>query len=663
MIIKQRYSKQKFNIFLDNRYYSVILIIIYLLFSTNLCRGEIGTIVNQKPFVQNLGVIVESATLEKKYIFYLAYAKQTHLLLYYVTLQFEINPFQIVDVNLDNGATRVTDGLLGRPGPNGTLLHSNGMVYIGSGAPAIFMVYDPTTGQSRQIGKLADRGLQYIIEGDDGAVYLGEATKGYVERYNPKDGSWENYGIIDDPGPPYYRYAYTLGADGRYVYIAMGENPWYLVIYDRLQKKQKVFWKDLKLRNVTIQRGETGGWFALLINAQGQETWYRLRGDQPPELLKLRPKIGPTNIPANYPKSHNYDLDLARADTDAKGRVTVRWRRPATPIWQEASAQVRVAPMDIKRLYGAPDGNLFGFTSFYGPVFTYDPVKRGLTILGRPQRSLYDALPCQGEWYLAGYPSAIMRYDPRRPWNLSPAGNLFDPTMNPHLLKIAAVGEAKYHYYLAEGADGYVYFGGHHERTGVGGSLGWYNAKTGITGGLREPFLNYDVSDLIAAEAGSKIIFSGHGVEKGIDGRIFIFDVQQKKISGDFAPLPGVQDTGKLLEVAPGMVIGVVVDPPKSIIYKADLQQRQVIWKKEVAGRAFGSVRGFDRRLVKGPDGHIWLYLNNTICRLDPADGSHREVMEAPPAGNLLFFNKELYIYGGTLLRKVSGFSQNISEN
>ncbi|PIU53174.1 MAG: hypothetical protein COS90_07460, partial [Deltaproteobacteria bacterium CG07_land_8_20_14_0_80_60_11] len=129
------------------------------------------------------------------------------------------------------------------------------------------------------------------------------------------------------------------------------------------------------------------------------------------------------------------------------------------------------------------------------------------------------------------------------------------------------------------------------------------------------------------------------------------------------APLPGVSDAGKILEVAPGVVLGVVPGKPKSWVYKADLRQGKVLWQKELDGTAFGGVRGFDRRLIRGPDGQVWLYINNRICRINPADGSHREVMEAPPAGNLLFFNKELYIYGGTSLRKISGLFQNISEN
>jgi hypothetical protein len=612
--------------------------------------------------VENLGVLIQSATLEHRLTFYLPRDRQTHSLLYYVNLDYHKVPFQIFDVNLDSREARTITAVPGRPGPVATLLHSNGLIYIGSGNPGYFMAYDPETGQSREIKKLADRpGAQYIIEGDDGAVYIGECIKGYVERYDPKTHAWENYGIIDDPGPPYYRYAYTLGADGRYVYIAIGQNPWYLVVYDRVQKKQTVFWKDLKPRNVTVARGEGGGWFASCVSAQGQKAWYRLRGDQPPELLRVAPKTAPAQVPRNHPPGPKYELDLALANPDAQGRVKVRWRKQGTGAWQEASAQMRVSPMDVKRLYADRDNTLLGFTSFYGPVFTYEPGKRKVEILGRPRRSLYDALFHEGEWFFVGYPAATLRYDPKRSWNLSASTkDLYGPLVNPHLIKVDPKGSAKYHYYLAKGADGYIYFGGHHERSGVGGALGWYHPKTRVSAGLREPFLRYDVSDLIAMDGGHKVIFSSHGVDKDIDGRIFIFDVLQKKLVGDFVPLPGGRDAGKLMDVGTGAVIGVVAGTPKSFIYRADLKQKKILWKKEVAGRAFGAVRGFDRRLVKGPDGNIWLYVDNSICRLNPKTSELEKVLEAPPAGNLIFWERDLYIYGHPELRKITGLGRDI---
>jgi hypothetical protein len=613
--------------------------------------------------MENLGKLVESATLEHRvpFSFYLPQTGQFHQLLYYVVPKIWKHPFQVLDINLNTGQTRVVDALLGRPGPHATILHSNGLIYIGSGDPGYFMVYDPETGQTRQIAKLADKGAQYMIEGDDGAIYIGECVKGYVERYDPKTHGWENYGIIDDPGPPYYRYAYTLGADKRYIYIAMGENPWYLVIYDRKDHTSKVYWKNLKARYVGVVRGKDGHWYAQCSTRERGTRWYRLQGNQPPELLQTRPAVYKTNFSRQGTISRDYDIDLDRAipDTGNGGRVVIRWRKKGQLTWREASAQLRMGPFPLKRLYDWSGAKLFGFTSFYGPVFTYAPAEKKLTILGRPQRSLYDALFCDGRWWLAGYPAATMEYDPARPWSLTASTkDLFDPLSNPHLLRLPANGSAKYHFYLTRGADGFIYVGGHRERDSVGGTLGWFNPHTGITGGLRAPFRKYEIHDLIPVLHGTKILVSTFARDQGNPGKLFLFDTRQKKIEREFIPLPGERNAGKIVEIKPGLILGLVSGSPQSRVYKFDLQAGKLVFVKDIDGTLFGKVRGYDRRVIKGPDGYVWVYLNKTICRINPADGKMERIINAPPAGNLLFFHGDLYIYGNTDLRRIRGVFQ-----
>ena len=607
--------------------------------------------------IEEIGEIVQSATLEHRLRFHLLQTDQTHLLLYYVLTDCGKQPFQILDVNLSTGQVRVADAVLGRPGPIATILHSNGLIYLGSGAPGYFMVYDPETGQTRKIEKLADNGAQYIIEGDDGAIYIGECTKGYVERYDPKTQAWDNYGIIDDPGPPYYRYAYTLGADGRYIYVAIGQRPWYLVIFDRQDRTSRVYWKESGATYVGVSRGKDRSWYAQCSTKEGKR-WYRLTGGREPELLSRAPEIMATNMIRQGELPKNFDIDLERATPDSSngGQVVVRWRQKGSEAWREATAKLRIGPIEIKRLYPLDDKRLLGFTSFYGPMFTYEPDTKQTTILGRPQRSLYDALFAAGRWWLAGYPAATIVYDPARPWTLTASTqDLFSSLVNPHLLHLPGDGTAKYHYYLAAGADGCIYVGGHRERDSVGGTLGWYHPQTKLTGGLREPFLKYDVRDLISTNGGASIIFSGIGIEKGSDGKIFVFDVRQKKIIKEIIPLPGSNDAGKLQEAGAGKIIGVVRGDAKSLVYKLDLSTGTVEFTKEIAGKAFGGIRSYDRRLVKGPDGFIWLYVDNAICRINPADGGLEKILEAPPSGNLLFFRNDLYLYGDANLRRVKG--------
>jgi hypothetical protein len=607
--------------------------------------------------IEDLGSIIEAATLLGQQQITFPQIKQNHLFLYYNILRYWKHPSQLLDINLDTDQARVTDVIPGRGG--GGLLHSNGKLYIASGDPGYFMVYDVQSGQGRQISKLADKNAHYVIEGDDGAIYIGEDVKGIVERYDPKDGTWENYGIMDDPGPPYYRYVYTLGADGRYIYAGMGQRPWYLVIYDRVLKKQRVYWKNDHLLSLQILRGVGIGWYVDIVTSQGQHRAYKLNGDQAPQLLLVNPQVVSPNAPRqtntfHFAPKYEFDLGQATPNSGNGGQVTVRWRKSGSSEWQQASAQVRIGPYDIKQLYKTPEGNFFGFTPFYGPVFTYDPITRQQKILGYPQRSLYDALFAEGEWFFAGYPAAFMRFDPSRPWNLnSSTKNFFDKNLNPRLVKIDAY--AKYYHHLVQGADGYIYIGGHQERNAVGGSLGWFHPKTGLSGNLREPFLEQDVNDLISIEDGAKIVFSGLAIKSGAPGKLFIFDAHKKALLNSFAPISGSRSAGTLIEVREGIVLGVIPRKPKTIIYQADMHRGVVLWEKEIDGTAFGGVRPSDHRLIKGPDGHVWLYIDNTICKLNPSDGNYERIIEAPPTGNLLWFKNDLYIYGGETLRRVSG--------
>jgi hypothetical protein len=176
-----------------------------------------------------------------------------------------------------------------------------------------------------------------------------------------------------------------------------------------------------------------------------------------------------------------------------------------------------------------------------------------------------------------------------------------------------------------------------------------------MTGGLREPFIKYDIRDLIPVLNSTKILVSTLGRDKGTNGKLFLFNAQQKKLETEFTPLPGETDAGKVVEIELGRILGLVGGSPKSRVYKFDLQTGKLVFVRDLDGKVFGNVRSYDRRVIKGPDGYVWLYIDNAICRINPADGEVEHILDAPPAGNLLFFHGDLYIYGSTDLRRIPG--------
>jgi hypothetical protein len=330
--------------------------------------------------------------------------------------------------------------------------------------------------------------------------------------------------------------------------------------------------------------------------------------------------------------------------------ATIKWRPTGQSNWQQTVVTLRVDPLTVKRLYGN-GSQLFGFCQDYGSAFNFDPNTLKTFPLGVTVNSLYDTLFYDSnKWYLAVYTAALMKYT-QNPYEV-----------NPSLLALSPAGTSDHLLYLARGSDGCIYYGGQHTRDFTGGSLGWYNTGTQAGGGLYDPFQYYDSRDLISIANGDQIIYSGLGNQSGIDGRLFIFDTNQKQIVDSFAPLPGRSDAGKIVDVGANQIIGISKAGPIDQLYKFDLQTKTIIFVKDIAGLAFGGIGAWDRRLIWGPDGYIWLFIDNYICRINPVDGSIQQVLDGSIPGNLLFYNNDLYIFGNGQpnVRRVTGlFSTN----
>ncbi|HEX2205228.1 MAG TPA: hypothetical protein VHG91_18105 [Longimicrobium sp.] len=612
--------------------------------------------------IEDLGTFTTSATPEQRYLVRLP-SGEVHALLYYTLPDYATTPVQIVDVNLATGAARTVRGVPGRPGPNATLLHSSGTLFLGTGEPGWLMSYDFATGRADTLGPLADAQAQSMVEGADGAVYIGESTHATVQRYDPATRALTSLGVASDTGAYRLRYAYTLGADSGWVYVASGQFPWYLATRPldgparwrfSLRSPAPSFLEVVRMRDGLFARAETGS----------AARWYALRGgeavpmDTAPAPAPAGPVCPMVAAPAQKACQEEMEvvLDLAGAvPLDPSGNVTVRWRGRGDTAWRRASAPLRREPYPIRWLFGAPGRGLVGFGAFYGPVFTYDPASgRGAT-RGLPFVSVYHALPWRGSWFFAGYPEAVMRWDTAGAWTLTSAPFGADTVgLDPRLVTPIAGDSSKYYYFGAWGADSVLYLGGHHERGSVGGSLAWYDPATGTSGELRAPFLDDDVDGLLALAGGTRLVYSSFRVSGGGDGRLFLFDTRTRDTVRSFAPLPGSAHAGSIVEVRPGVVMGMVGDSvhPRQV-YVADVAAGRVLFRAPLAVR--------DRPWTPprfpqlGPDGWVWMTDGDTIVRVDPADGSVERVMSAGAPSGLLWAGDDLYLYGGPTLRRVVG--------
>jgi outer membrane protein assembly factor BamB len=199
-----------------------------------------------------------------------------------------------------------------------------------------------------------------------------------------------------------------------------------------------------------------------------------------------------------------------------------------------------------------------------------------------------------------------------------------------------------------------VYVGGHHERNSVGGELGWYDPIAGTSGSLRTPFvtIGYDVSDLKSALGGTKIVYASK------NEKLFVLDVASKQIEREIIPIPGIAGPlGKLTEVAPGIMLGAV----SNRIYKVDIRNGSVLYTNTLPGLAYGSpyMGAYYQRLVLGPDGYVWMLIDNSIYRINPDDGSMTNLVDTASLNtaqkSLLFKDGELYVYGEANLYRIRG--------
>ncbi|MBE0542919.1 MAG: hypothetical protein IH623_16355 [Verrucomicrobia bacterium] len=620
--------------------------------ATNPPRYTLG----QGPFVlEDLGSLLSANTQEKQIMFRLPNG-DLHLLLYYVVTEAGKYPLQILDVNLSQGTTRLTDGILGRPGPNATVLHPNGKIYLGSSDPGYFLEYDPLTGATNFIGKLHPtlrRDAQVAEIGDDGCVYVGEYSPlgGGLARYNPTNAVFEDLGLLDtNYNAP--QYSYTVGADNRYVYVGLGQQPWYLAIYDTQTTNTVLYWKSENDTGGRVSRGIAGGFYYWRRMADATIKWYQLAAGQPteiaatnvPPLFQYYERGNVIYEPANFRSHFGVEINLDDAYPDSSSNhAIVRWRTVGASNWQSVDVSgFRLQPINIKRLYPLDTNRMFGFADFYGPVFAYNIQDTTTTTFGRPQYSLYDALFEVGNIYLSGYTAVTLNYDSFKPWSLSGSTtNRSDPEINPHQIP---GGFGKYHYYSTFGADGLVYIGGHHERDSSGGELGWYDPINGTNGRLRQPFLANDVRDLKPALGGTKLVYASNQTN------LYVFDVATKAIERTIVPLPNATALDKIVEVSPGIILGAA----GSNIFKVDITDGSILYTNTLPGLAFGGsvIRVYDRRLSLGPDGFVWMFIGNSLYRINPSDGSTSLILNTS-AKTILFKEGDLYLYGGPNLYRI----------
>ena len=567
-------------------------------------------------------------------------------------------PFQIYDLDLETGQARIVDGVVGRPGPRSPYRLSNGKVYFGQSRPACLLEYDLTTGKTRECGTV-EGSYYYAIgamaEGTDGRLYMGLWGR-HAAMYDPKTGTLTDFGAMgSDKG---YGYTYTVAADEKYVYCGMGvSGKWYLVVYNKETKTWEEFFKpdDARKSDMKFVVRHTDGTVSygkkyLITNGKPVEV--------DPKVLGAKKRWNPNRDRFILSQADHIGLEI---DTDGvqptgwnNGEAIVRERKVGAEEWRESRLEgADVQPNCVKRLAPMPDGRFIGMSAFYGNIFTFDPKTRESRQLGPSPFSVYD-IAVEGDMvYFAGYPTCFAPYDTTKPWTFSKKNALRDPKQNPYVLQKGGKSNGE----TVVGADGAVYFVGHHYRHDRGASLNWFDPKVTpprITH-LREGFEDHQPSDLITVD-NRRTLVMGYGPQ------IVLFDVATRTVTKRIELPEAVGNAGNLLAVKPGKVMSLRSftiegrDGPNRWAGKlslVELATDKVLYVKDVPGRVFSGMTGpdlakADRRLTLGPDGCGWLFIDKDLCRIHPADGRVEKVLANCAArGRMFFVGDDLYIYNG----------------
>ncbi len=563
-------------------------------------------------------------------------------------------------------------------------------------------IYDPAANELKlDAVKMPDELLgetHPLVMGTDGKLYaIGQhpSRAAAAAAIDPKTLEVTFYAPIGPSHEPNACWGYSGAADDRFIYVASGKVPWYLVAFDRRTGKS----------HTLIETETVGGYVSVgqrhdgctahasgILGTDGARVDYWLyqgraipvrdRNTQPPPWPKR-------DEPAKRTERPEINTGLAVPDTEGWAEIWVRTAEAKAAVpegtppdspperlgWRRFRFQVPLYPHRIYRLLELPDGRLLGTAGAYEGNFVYDPQTGRDEHPGKIHLSHYATTICGGRVYMSGYPtSPLYVYDPTRPWTAGKfVGNRVigdeEEAANPRMImRLGSKELAGTHkmYAAVTGADGKVYFGGRWVRDGACGGLAWYDPATGEAAGLWQALSNYQVTHLATADNGRVVVISTRRVDdpvlgkpKPAQGALFFFDTARGELTGKFEPVAGAKGTGPIVDAGGGRVLGWTVDPEDEkagFLYAVDVKAPALVFKRRIPFPlpvAIGSNQQepWDFRL--GPDAMVWTFVDNVLVRIDPDDGEIHPVGRPAQPGCIAFARGRVYLGGTTALRRV----------
>ena len=572
-------------------------------------------------------------------------------------------PMQLGDFNLTTGATRLTEmDTTARPSGGLALLGDLLLVGAGGAYPGDFYLYNMLTGEAGPrlaYSNAFDYGAQSTVIGDDGAVYLGGGSQGMVGRFDPtRDDIIDVFPIREKAltGSPY---VYSMGADRRWLYCEIGQMPWYLMIHDRLTDQRTVHF--MGQFGFVLRGKDDGKLYYQFTSGKEKGKLFRLQRGKPvlipPEEAKgiaLNPRWLKSNVyPDHLADQGDFGFEIQLKDTFPtawnNGSSSVHYRPKGEEAWRELSMEgIKLYPRTIKRMAWLPDGNLIGFGDMYGPVFRYNPETQANSQIGPPYGNTYGLVVDDPFVYMTGYATLSSIYDLRKPWHQDKA---VKPITNPASMAMPGHVTGTY---LVKAGDGKLYGVWKHARRSTGAHLAVWDPAT-RKGAVVVRHEDRIYRDLAAVGDGRYLVMPAQKTGSDAPTVIITYDTQTGKATvGPDLPTNG---WAKLAPCGKTEAFGV---SPDGWLFRVDVVKGEMVYQKQLPEetKPFGRGHQWDWEIAVGPDGWVWLAMNqNELCRINPADGAVQKIGDMPVSADtvyhtrLLFRGRDLYLYGEHLSR------------
>ena len=638
---------------------------------------DLGSVARGRSFFceQNWGVVVAASTQGDGWSAYMLY--RDHIV--------ARDPWSIIEVNLQTEAVRRFDGQ--KCDCWFPTLMPDGCIYVfpedshSDPKKGYVARLDPKKGKLEIFGPGSpDSWNRCVSWGPGEFMYIGAYRMQCAMRFDPATGEFVNYGP-QGPGRDVVKEGiYHVAADDHYVYTTMGGKPYYVYSCHKQTRKQTLLltleWPE---RAVLVRRPE--GVFVIVdiqrntprLSEPTDEIvrYYRLENNTltPIESLPPEPAVGLERSPGGIVKPEVHPKSpQCRAD----GTATL-WYRPHGQAWKSVTFEAGGSPSYLFRL-GTFEGKIIGASEDPYTVFLLDPATQQKTLLGNPYSlHTYAFQEHGGKAYFVGYSGApIFQCDPRRAWTVQPPRPnstnpaAASPEANPR--RVVGFERQRRSYDIVLAGDGRMYVPcSANVESLPGGLLGWYDPKTGQSGGIREGFEHHSGVDAELAMDGRYVVVSTRPWPQSQTtdpyAYLLTYDSREHKVVGRVRPIDDCDEPGNLVEWKPGKIVGRIEQWPDGIT--------KATWAPEKATSTFYLMdvqtqtcevtlklqRCSSGKLLRLPNGKIACTSFQTMLVIDPSDWSVEVVGRFDCAGAIrdwILLGDDLYVILDTRIVRLS---------